>query len=219
LKQNHEGPGAARNVGVKHANGEILVFVDADMTFDYKFLSELVTPIIEGKTKGTFSKNEYVSNWRNAWAKCWNINEGWEAKKRHPHNYPDRQKVFRAILKSEYDRVGGFTPGGYTDDYTLAEKLGYEAEAADGAIFYHKNPDNLMEIYLQARWAAKRKYKFGLVGFGIGLLRATVPFSLLSGTVKSVIYRQPLFIIFKIVYDTGSFFGILDYIIRGRGSK
>ena len=119
LKQDHKGAGAARNLGAKKATGEVLVFVDADMTFDDNFLKNLVKPIMEGKVKGTFSKEEYVENWNNVWARCWNINEGWEAKKRHPKDYPDHQPVFRAILKSEFDSVGGFTPGGYNDDWSL----------------------------------------------------------------------------------------------------
>src|SRR3989344_1367122 len=140
LRQKHGGPGAARNLGAGRASGEVLVFVDADMTFDKNFLKNLVKPILSGKTKGTFSKYEYVSNWENVWARCWNINQNWEERRRHPKYYPDKQKVFRAILKSEFDKVGGFTPGGYTDDYSLYEKLGYMAVSAQGAIFYHKNP-------------------------------------------------------------------------------
>ena len=81
------------------------------MTFDKDFLKNLARPIEEGSVKGTFSKDEYVSNWENIWARCWSINEGWELKRRHPKNYPNHQPVFRAVLKSEFDRVGGFTPG------------------------------------------------------------------------------------------------------------
>ena len=44
-KQNHKGAGAARNFGEKFAKGKILVFVDADMTFDRDFLKNLVAPI------------------------------------------------------------------------------------------------------------------------------------------------------------------------------
>src|SRR3989344_8477717 len=76
LIQDHKGPGEARNFGAKQAKGEILVFVDADMTFDKDFIKELIKPIITEKSKGTFSKDEKVSNWDNIWAKCWNINEG-----------------------------------------------------------------------------------------------------------------------------------------------
>src|SRR5258708_40324123 len=45
FKQNHHGPGVARNLGAKHAKGKILVFVDADMTFDRDFVKNLSKPI------------------------------------------------------------------------------------------------------------------------------------------------------------------------------
>src|SRR3972149_5566353 len=41
LHGEHLGAGAARNLGASHAKGEILVFVDADMTFDRDFLRNL----------------------------------------------------------------------------------------------------------------------------------------------------------------------------------
>src|SRR3989344_202368 len=46
LRQHHLGPGPARNLGAKYAEGEILVFVDADMTFDKKFVKDLIQPIL-----------------------------------------------------------------------------------------------------------------------------------------------------------------------------
>ena len=209
LKQNHKGAGAARNLGAKEAHGEILVFVDADMTFDREFLKNLVKPIESGEVKGTFSKEEFVSNWENTWARCWNINEGWESKKRHPKEYPNKQKVFRAILKSEFDRVGGFTPGGYNDDWSLSEKLGYEAEIAENAKFYHKNPSSLKEVFVHAKWVGKREYKFGILGKIFALLRASLPISIIVGFYKFIISGESAFVLFKIVYDFGIFSGIL----------
>lgn len=220
LKQNHCGPGAARNFGAKAASGEILVFVDADMTFEKGFIEKLVAPIVSGKTNGTFSKEEYVSNWENVWARSWSINEGWEPKRRHPKNYPDKQKVFRAILKSEFDRVGGFdTSRGYNDDWSLSEKLGYKADAAPGAVFYHKNPNNLIEVFVQAKWVAKRKYKLGIIGIVYNLLVFSFPDSIWMGFWKSLFNKEPLFIVFKIVYDFGVFLGILEYFLFGKVSK
>ena len=219
LKQKHEGPGEARNLGVKHASGDILVFVDADMTFDRNFLKHLVKPIVIGKAKGTFSKQEYVSNWNNVWVRCWNINEGWENKRRHSKDYPDKQKVFRAILKSEFDKVGGFTPGGYTDDYSLSEKLGYRAITVNGSIFYHKNPDTLIEVYKHAKWVGKRDYKLGRIGLFVALFRSSLPVSILIGLVKAAVNFQPPFIIFKIIYDVGLFVGILELLITGKAAK
>jgi len=220
LKQQHRGPGAARNLGAREARGEILVFVDADMTFAPDFIEKLAQPILERKTKGTFSKEEYVSNWDNVWARCWNINSGWEPKRRHPKRYPDKQKVFRAILKSEFDKVGGFNTGrGYNDDWSLSERLGYQAEVVSGAVFYHQNPDDLVEIFQQARWVAKRKYKLGLIGAFYNLLVYSLPDSLWQGFWKALFKKEPLFPVFKVVYDFGAFLGILEYVLVKKVAK
>ncbi len=226
LKQNHKGAGAARNLGAGKAKGEILVFVDADMTFEKDFLKKLTEPISSNPTspklrgtQGTFSKEEIVSNWDNLWSKCWNINEGWEKGRRHPKNYPDHQPVFRAILKSEFDKAGGFTPGGYDDDWSLGRKLGYDAIAAPGAVFYHKNPSSLSEIFKHAKWVGKRKYKVGALGYAVAIFRALLPFSLIIGLYKGILNRSLEFVIFKIVYDLGIIMGILEYVISGKGGK
>ncbi|MFH1864199.1 MAG: hypothetical protein ABIJ85_04865, partial [bacterium] len=191
-------------------------------------IEKLVEPIIGGPTslkelrgvKGTFSKDEYVSNWDNVWARCWNINQGWMDKRRHPKRYPNKQKVFRAILKSEFERVGGFDPKrGYTDDWSLSERLGYKAQAVDGAVFYHENPDNLREVFLQAKWAAKRPYKLGKIGALFALLRSSLPESILSGVFKALIKKEFSFVLFKIVYDFGTFIGVLESLLFKKVTK
>ncbi len=219
LEQKHLGPGAARNLGAKNAKGDILVFVDADMTFDSNFLRKLTEPIRENKTIGTFSKDELVSNWKNVWAKCWNINENLPEKRRLPLNYPNHQKVFRAILKSEFDRVGGFSKGGYTDDYTLSKKLGVEADVVENAVYYHKNPDTLYEVFKQAKWVGKREYKLGFIGKIIALFRSSFPISIIIGFLKSSKIKNWQFLRFKLAYDFGIFLGILEMIITGKTAK
>ena len=145
LHQNHLGAGAARNLGVKRASGEILVFVDADMTFDKNFLKNLVKPILSGSAKGTFSKYEYVSNWENVWARCWNINQNWEERKRHPRNYPDKQKVFRAILKKEFDRLkqGKEALLALIDEAEIAESV-YNSNAIENSTLTLKETEKII---------------------------------------------------------------------------
>ncbi len=206
LKQNHKGPGEARNLGAKNSRGEILVFVDADMTFDKNFIQELVEPIFKGETKGTFSKNEYLENKSNIWSICWNINKGLPEDRMHPAHYPDEQPVFRAILKEEFLKVGGFEPIGYIDDHTLSEKLGYLATAVSGANFYHKNPSSLTEVFKQARWIGKSEYKNRKIKNEslmriAAVVRYSIPFSLTNGIVKSIRYGIFEFLLFKIIYD------------------
>ncbi len=220
LREAHKGPGAARNLGTRHAKGEILVFVDADMTFEPNFIEKLVEPILQGKAKGTFSKEEYVANKDNIWARLWNLNRGLPPDRMHPSNYPDTQKVFRAILKAKFDRAGGFNEkAGYTDDWSLSDKLGIEAVNAAGAIFYHRNPSSLKEVFIQSKWMAKRKYKLGIIGVVFSLLRTSLPLSFLFGVFRAFGFQSPRFLIFKLVSDFGAFWGILEYSLSGNPAK
>lgn len=211
LTQDHLGPAAARNLGVQHAKGDVLVFVDADMTFDTNFIKELVEPIENGKVIGTFSKEEYLQNKDNTWSLCWNINRyiinGWKLNKEVysrilPTYYKDEQPVFRAIAKKEFDRVGGFDSIGYTDDWTLARKLKTQATATKGAKYYHRNPETLSEIWLQAQWIGKNEFISGTFTRKLlNLFRYSFVNSLFVSLAISFQMKLPQFIIFKIVYD------------------
>lgn len=203
-KQSHQGPGSARNLGASKATGEILIFVDADMEFEPNFVEKLVKPITDGKTIGTFSKDEYLLNKQNVWARCWNLNLGRQAEKMHADNYPDIQPVFRAILKEEFDKVGGFdTNVGYTDDWSLSRKLGILATVAPGAKYYHRNPSSLKEVWIQARWFGKNEFLTGnLIRKLFNLFRY---FPLWA--VFSIAYFHLM--IFKVVYNSAVFVSVL----------
>lgn len=223
LQQHHLGVAVARNLGTGEAKGDILVFVDADMVFEQNFIEKLIKPILNNKAIGTFSKEEYVLNKDNVWSKCWNIEKGLPLDRMHNADYPNLQPVFRAILKKEFLKVGGFSPIGYVDDHTLSEKLGVKAFAAVGAKYYHRNPQTLEEVYQQARWIGKsefklRKIKLEWIMRFILIVRHFFMLSLFNGLVKAVKFATPKFLIFKIVYDWAleislvkSFFGEQKY--------
>lgn len=213
FKQKHLGPGVARNLGAKNAKGEVLVFVDADMTFDKQFIEKLISPIVSGKIRGTFTQEEFVSNWSNVWARCWNYNQNWPNGKRIPENYPDKSPVFRAILKSEFLKVGGFDNIGYTDDWTLSRKLGYRAEKASGAICYHKNPEDLKDVYDQARWIGKNEFLSGSFRRKIiSFVRYNNLVQAFRGLYLSVKHKEPRFIVFNLVYYTAIYLSVLKSI-------
>lgn len=214
LQQDHLGAGLARNLGAENASGMILVFVDADMVFEENFIEKLTLPIREGKSIGTFSKEEYVLNKDYVLSKCWNINKNIPIDKMHPDNYPDSQPVFRAILKNKFAEAGGFGTTGYIDDHTLADKLGVQASVAKGAVFYHQNPQTLKEVWQQARWIGKseykrRKIKNELLMKLISLIRYSLPLSLFFGLLKSIKYRLPQFLFFKVYYDLAIEFSLI----------
>ena len=207
FRQKHLGPGPARNLGASNAKAEILIFVDADMTFDKNFIKDLTAPIQKGETIGTFSKKELVANKDNIWSICWNINRNVPFDMMLPNNYPNKAPVFRAILKKEFDKVGGFdATGEYTDDWSLSRKLRVMSTLAPGAIYYHFNPSNLREVYKQARWIGKNEFISGNLARIIrSLIFYSMPMSLIIGIYKSVSNLKIEFIIFKIVYDLGIF--------------
>ena len=211
LSQDHQGPGTARNLGAKKSGGEILVFVDADMTFDGKFIDKLTSPIRKDKTIGTFTKDEHVANNDNKWAKSWSLLRGWPEGRMHPVDYPDEQAVFRAILKKEFNKVGGFdTSRGYDDDWSLSERLGTLATVAPGAIVYHNNPDSLSTIYEQSKWMAKRRYKLGILGKIITLIKLSPIFSVFTAyTLKRKHSFPPVFTA-KLVSDIAQIKGIVE---------
>lgn len=220
LKQNHLGPGNARNVGVNTSTGEVLVFVDADMEFDKDFLKKLIAPIEKGEAIGTFSKEEHLLNKENIWARFWNINLGRKPEKMHAQNYPNTQPVFRAILKSEFLKAGGFDDSiGYTDDWSLSRKLSVEALKAPGAVYYHKNPDSLKEVWAQARWFGKNEFLTkNLFRKIYSLLRYDIIISVIKGIITAFKLNDWRYLPFKITYDSAvttsvilSFFGEQKY--------
>ncbi|MBI5357128.1 glycosyltransferase family 2 protein [Candidatus Collierbacteria bacterium] len=226
LRQKHLGAGAARNLGTKHSTGDILVFVDADMIFSRTFLADLVKPIQEGKSKGTFSKLEYVVNWNNRFSRFWNYAKGIYEPRSIPVDYPETAPVFRAILRTEFDRAGGFDENkGYNDDWSLSEKLGTKATETK-ARFYHYNPENLSEAFIQARWAGKRNYKFGILGglikefplwaVGAGVIKAIRGKGKVSEGLLSLLTLYPLFLL---VIKSAATIGVIEFTFKGKPSK
>ena len=221
LTQNHKGPGSARNLGASVAKGRLLVFVDADMTFNKDFIRDLTKPIREGKTIGTFSKNEMNANKGNIWSRCWNINRNFPPDRLIPVNYPSTAPVFRAILKKEFDKIGGFkTSGEYTDDWSLSRKLGVKSTVAKGAIYYHNNPSSLVEVWRQARWVGKNEF---IAGSAVRKLRSMVlyslPMSLMLGLYKSISSGKISFMIFKIIYDLAVWISVLKSVTGEQKAK
>lgn len=146
VKGQHKGPGTARNLGVKHAKGKIIVLVDADMTFDRNYIKELISPILAGEAYGTEDGKQIASNPGNVWSQCW----GTYFKE---YINPSEGQIFRAILKKNFVKMGGFDPAyGYADDLTFYYKYKATSLRVPKAICYHKNPASFKEVYKQSRW-------------------------------------------------------------------
>lgn len=222
LKQNHLGPARARNLGATCAGGDILVFVDADMSFPAsgEFLEELVAPIISGESKGTFSKEEYVANWENRISRFWQYNRGIFSNKMIRKEYEKTAPVFRAIKKTEFDKVHGFDNIGYTDDWSLSRKLGYQSTPCKGAKYYHYNPGTYSEVWKQARWIGKNEF---ISGNFIRKIKSFLKFNLISSIIKgmriAIKVKDAGYIKFQIIYDVAVVMSICESIISKNKNK
>ena len=173
------------------------------MILDKNYLKMLAEPIIKGKVIGTEEQYQLANNLDNIWARCYG--------KHRSNPFVKEGKVFRAILKSEFMKMGGFDPKlGYADDQTFFIKYGKKSFIAQGARCYHKNPDSLKEVYSQARWIGSSHEYFWMKApllnlLILALLYLIFPISILFLVVKKYLKQinRP---------DVKDFFGVVVFI-------
>ena len=218
LKQNHSGPGLARNLGVKNAEGEIIILVDADMTFEKDYLKNLIQPITEDKKGdiiGTTHELEIVKNTDNVWSALW-------GKVRVSKETAKNVKIFRAIRKDKFIGFGGFDQKyGYADDQTFWFKYKIKPVVAENTICYHRNPSTLKETHKQARWIGaswKERYfifRIPLVNyFSVLVLFIFLPLIILLKSLKIKLGGNKISLKNIIKFYATKFFGYAKGIFR-----
>lgn len=146
LKQNHKGAGEAKNLGAKNARGEMLLFIDADITLCPDYVEKMIRPVIEGKALGTEGAIELhlVEN---------KIQECWGKQSDFGKLSGFHSPVFRAIKRKTFIDLGGFDRKyGYSDDKTFFYKYGTKFLLVKEAKCFHKTPKTLKEVFKQSRW-------------------------------------------------------------------
>ncbi|MCK5043484.1 glycosyltransferase family 2 protein [Candidatus Pacearchaeota archaeon] len=218
LKQNHQGPGAARNFGAKNALGNILIFIDADMAFDKNYLKNLIKPILEDKTGkmiGTTHDYEIATNTDNVWGALW-------GKIRVSKDSAKNVKIFRAIRKDKFLELGGFDPKyGYADDQTFWFKYKIKPVIAKNTTCYHRNPDTLKETYKQSKWIGaswKERYlifRIPLINyFSVLVLFISLPLIVLLKSLKIKLEKNKFSLKNVIKFYSIKFFGYAKGIFR-----
>jgi glycosyltransferase involved in cell wall biosynthesis len=151
----HRGPARARNIGAARASGEILVFIDGDMSCSPEFIERLTAPIVDGAAAGTFTRELYVGNPENQWARAYCSIRRLSYPRLLPPDFPDRWANYRAIRRDRFLAAGGYDDVGYGEDMTLAPKVGQLALVAPGAVAWHFNPSTPREIFENGRWIGR----------------------------------------------------------------
>jgi glycosyltransferase involved in cell wall biosynthesis len=154
LRLPHRGPAVARNAAASEARGEVLVFLDGDMSCTPEFVERLIAPIAAGEAVGTYSRDLYLGNPEQKWATAYAALRGSPPDRLLP-DLPERWANFRAIRRDAFLSVGGYDDVGYGEDMTLAPKLGELALVAPGAVCFHFQPARLREVFENGRWVGR----------------------------------------------------------------
>lgn len=149
----HKGPAAARNVGIRMATGDIVVFNDDDCLFPEDWLSLLVAPF-DSPDVGVVGGPDVAPEESSFFSKCVDylftsfIGTGGLRRGnrlRVGRYYPKSCNM--AILRRAIHEVGGFDESFDTgEDIELGyriEKAGYQITWAEKAFVWHKRRDNL----------------------------------------------------------------------------
>lgn len=152
FSQDHQGPGAARNLAARAARGRVLAFVDADMTAAPGYLRRIIAPIFMDGEDGTCAADEMVANPLNRWSRAWSLAHRLPPERRLPLDLPERSDVYRAIRRDRFLSVGGNrAERGVGEDKMEGPGL-RRALCVRGALLYHANPASAGEVCLSARW-------------------------------------------------------------------
>lgn len=156
LSQPHQGPAVARNTGAAAAQGEILLFIDADCTATPEWLQEMVLPFNEREVAGV--KGAYRTLQRSIAARFAQIE--FEERYRRLQQRPciDFVDTYSAGFRREaFEAAGGFDPGfpvANHEDVDLSyrlDHLGYQLRFNPKAIVYHSHPDTIGK-YLRVKF-------------------------------------------------------------------
>ncbi len=157
--QRNQGPAAARNTGLRNANGDVVLYIDADCIATPHLLSTVQDAFREPDIMGL--KGFYRTKQQELIARFAQLEYEYKYLKIARYRYIDFVDTYAAAYRRDLLlREGGFDarfPVASGEDIDLSYRLssrGYKMIACQDMIVFHHHPDTLKK-YL------KRKYKVG----------------------------------------------------------
>jgi len=145
-----KGNTIAKNIGSKHARGEIILHLDADMVIDSKYIHETVKCYDDKNVGGTFHIELFPHKNPNFIQKMLYLRKfiGWT----------NPTICIRSIRRYVFEKVGEFNPKfTYFDDWELGTRVlnaGYKVVTTKGKV-WHYEIDSWNRLRQQCRWMAR----------------------------------------------------------------
>ncbi len=154
-KQKNMGPASARNKGAKHANGDILLFTDADCILPNNWVKEMIDPIDEQNNIIGAHCGYEIKNKKSLIARYID----YETKKRHSNirgKITDSVGTYSFSIKKEtFKEMDGFDTSYKTasgEDFDFSYKLSnnnYKIYFTGKTFAYHFHPESFLKYLKQ----------------------------------------------------------------------
>ncbi len=164
IRQENQGPGAARNNGMQHADGDFFIFLDSDTLVDQGWLNAIHAAVGEGTDAfgGPDGASEDFTDLQKAinYSMTSSLTTGGirGKKKRIGKYYP---RSFNMGLSREvYDNIGGFGALRHGQDIEFSQRIidsGANVRFVPDAVVYHKRRSSLKKFFKQVfNWGVAR---------------------------------------------------------------
>ncbi len=216
--QVHGGPGAARNLGMEKAHGNIFAFTDTDCIAEPHWLEHLIKPFNSAKV-GAVGGKEIINDEDPLLMRCFHYlmtspltTGGLRGKKgkKLAHFYPRTFNM--AISRKTFQATEGFKKMFHAEDIELSYRIkqnGFDLVYEDSARVYHRRRNNLAQFLKQIFHMGKARITLArLHPSSLEPLHALPALSLLFSILLILlsIYWHPAFFILKLFLVLGLFF-------------
>jgi GT2 family glycosyltransferase len=159
IKQDHNGPAAARNIGAKKARGELLLFTDMDCVPDREWVAEMIRPFEKREIAGVQGRYKTVQNGIVARFVQFEIEDRYDRMRK-------REGIdFIGSYSAGYRRDVFLKFGGFDDSFRMASgedpEISFKLDAAgqkmvfaEKAVVYHDHVDSIGAYLRQKFWRA-----------------------------------------------------------------